>query len=150
VDRPLYDYVQHESATLGHVAANVGVNRGVFVARLLRGQWRGLFSGWRAAYFLAYCRLRLLAEVLLMRAGGAMDRRSSRTLRRFARSERSPVGFTWLAVRGARRWFGRTETLGAERLLVQGILWRYLIKSLVAGRRRPSQRLPADASLSGG
>jgi glycosyltransferase involved in cell wall biosynthesis len=150
VDRPLYDYVQHESATLGHVAANVGVNRGVFVARLLRGQWRGLFSGWRAAYFLAYCRLRLLAEVLLMRAGGTIDRRSSRTLRRFARSERSPVGFTWLAVRGARRWFGRTETLGAERLLVQGILWRYLIKSLAAGRRRPSRRLPADASLTGG
>jgi glycosyltransferase involved in cell wall biosynthesis len=150
VDRPLYDYVQHEHATLGHVAANVGVSRGVFVARLLRGQWSGLFSGWRAAYFLAYCRLRLLAEVLLMRAGGAMDRRSRRTLHRFARSERSPVGFTWLAVRGARRWFGRTETLGAERLLVQGILWRYLIKSLAAGRRRPSQRLPADTSLSGG
>jgi glycosyltransferase involved in cell wall biosynthesis len=150
VDRPLYDYVQHESATLGHVAANVGVSRGAFVARLLRGQWRGLFSGWRAAYFLAYCRLRLLAEVLLMRAGGAMDRRSRRTLRRFTRSERSPVGFTWLAVRGARRWFGQTETLGAERLLVQGILWRYLIKSLAAGRRRPSQRIPADASLSGG
>jgi glycosyltransferase involved in cell wall biosynthesis len=150
VDRPLYDYVQHEHATLGHVAANVGVSRGVFVARLLRGQWRGLLSGWRAAYFLAYCRLRLLAEVLLMRAGGAMDRRSKRTLRRFARSERSLVGFTWLAVRSARRWFGRTETLGAERLLVQGILWRYLIKSSAAGRRRPSQRLPADASLSGG
>jgi glycosyltransferase involved in cell wall biosynthesis len=150
VDRPLYDYVQHGGATLGHVAANEGLRRGVFVKRLLRGQWKGLFSGWRAAYFLAYCRLRLLAEVLLMRSGPEMDARSMRTLRRFARSERSPVGFAWIAARGARRWFGRTETMGAERLLVQGILWRYLVKALTAGRRRPSRRLPVDASLSGG
>jgi glycosyltransferase involved in cell wall biosynthesis len=149
VDRPLYDYLQHEGATLGHVAANVGLSRGVFVARLLRGQWRGLFFGWRAAYFLAYCRLRLLAEVLLVRAGGAMDRRARRALRRFARSERSPVGFAWIVARGARPWFGRTETMGVERLLVQGILWRYLVKALVLGRRRPSRRLPVDASLSG-
>ncbi len=69
VDRPLYDYVQHEGATLGHLAANAGVSRGVFLARLRRRQWTGLVSGWRAAYFLAYCRLRLLAEVLLMRCG---------------------------------------------------------------------------------
>ena len=78
VDRPLYDYVQHEGAALGHVAANVGVGRGVFVRRLLRGQWTGLVSGWRAAYFLAYCRLRLLAEVLLMRCDDVMSRRSRR------------------------------------------------------------------------
>jgi len=149
VDRPLYDYLQHGRAALGHVGANVGVGRGVFLSRLLRGRWSGLFSGWRAAYFLAYCRLRLLAEVLLMRAGGAMDRRSRRTLRRFARSERSSVGFMWLVCRGARRWFGRTETLGAERLLVRGILWRYLVKALAAGRRRPSRRFPVDASLGG-
>jgi glycosyltransferase involved in cell wall biosynthesis len=150
VDRPLYDYVQHGGATLGHVAANEGLRRGVFVKRLLRGRWKGLFSGWRAAYFLVYCRLRMLAEVLLMRCGAEMDARSRRTLRRFARSERSPVGFAWIAARGARRWFGRTETMGAERLLVQGILWRYLVKALTAGRRRPSRRLPVDASLSGG
>ena len=100
VDRPLYDYVQHEGAALGHVAANVGVGRGVFVRRLLRGQWTGLVSGWRAAYFLAYCRLRLLAEVL-MRCDDVMSRRSRRVLRRFTRSERSPVGFAWLAGRRA-------------------------------------------------
>ena len=149
VDRPLYDYVQHEGAALGHVATNVGVGRGVFVARLLRRHWTGLFSGWRAAYFLAYCRLRLLAEVLLMRCGDLMDRRARRTLRRFARSERSPVGFLWLAARGARRWFGRTETLRAERVLVQGILWRHLVKAASLGRTRPPRRVPVDASLSG-
>jgi glycosyltransferase involved in cell wall biosynthesis len=149
VDRPLYDYLQHERAALGHVGANVGVSRGVFLSRLLRGRWTGLVSGWRAAYFLAYCRLRLLAEVLLMRCGDGMDRRARRTLRRFARSENSLVGFLWLAARGARRWFGGTETLGAERLLVQGILWRYLVKAAALGRSRPSQRVPVDASLTG-
>jgi glycosyltransferase involved in cell wall biosynthesis len=150
VDRPLYDYVQHEGAALGHVAANVGIGRGVFVRKLLRRQWRGLITGWRAGYFLAYCRLRLLAEVLLLRAGDSMDRRSRRTLRRFARSERSPLGLLWLAARSMRPRFGRTETLGVERLLVQGILWRHHVKALAAGRRRPSRRVPADASLKGG
>jgi glycosyltransferase involved in cell wall biosynthesis len=149
VDRPLYDYVQHGGAALGW-RENESLRRGVFVRRLLRGRWKGLFSGWRAAYFLAYCRLRLLAEVLLMRCDDAMDARSRRTLRRFARSERSAVGFAWIAARAARRWFGRTETMGAERLIVQGILWRYLVKALVAGRRRPSRRLPVDAGLWGG
>jgi glycosyltransferase involved in cell wall biosynthesis len=147
VDRPLYDYVQHEGAALGHVAANAGVRRGVFVRRLLRGQWTGLVSGWRAAYFLAYCRLRLLAEVLLMRGDNAMDRRSKRMLRRFTRIERSPVGFAWLAGRRARRWLGKTETLGVERVLLQGILWRYLVKALAVGRRRPIRRVPYDASF---
>ena len=150
VDRPLYDYVQHEGATLGHTAANVGTFQGAasaLVARLRHGGWRRSFVGWRAAYFFAYCRLRLLAEVLLLRGANRMDRRSRRMLRRLTRAEHSPLGFTWLVVRGARRLLGKTETLGAERLLVRGILWRYAVQGLALRRERPVPGAVHDANL---
>ena len=148
IDRPLYDYVQHEGAALGHVGANAAftLDPRLLLERLRRREWARLVTGSRACYFHAYCRLRLLAEVLLMRCGDRMDRRSRRMLTRFIRSERSPVAIAWLAGREARRWMGRTETLGAERLLLQGILWRYVMKSVALGRKRPLPRLTYDAS----
>ena len=140
VDRPLYDYVQHGGAALGHTAANPS-SQGARVTfyRIRKLQLRRFVSGWRAAYFFAYCRLRLLAETLLLRCEDRIGRRAARTLRRFIRSERSPFGFGWLALRGLRRWFGRTETLRGERVLVNGILWRYIISAMVVGRTQPSQ-----------
>ena len=108
VDRPLYDYVQHEGAALGHVAANAGVGRGVFVRRLLRGQWTGLVSGWRAAYFLAYCRLRLLAEVLLMRCDDAM-RSPLETDAPPLRSQRALSGGVRVARRAPRATLARED-----------------------------------------
>jgi glycosyltransferase involved in cell wall biosynthesis len=150
VDRPLYEYVQHEGAALGHVAATAGVTRNprVLLARLRRGEWSRLTSGSRVAYFHAYCRLRLLAEVLLSRCGRRMKRGSRAMLQRVIRSERSPVGLAWLAARGASHWLGRdTATLGAESLLLRGIAWRYAVRGLAAGRRRPLPRVPYDASL---
>jgi glycosyltransferase involved in cell wall biosynthesis len=150
VDRPLYDYVQHEGAQLGHHAANAGGfvwDPRVLLARLRRGEWMRVASGWRAAYFFGYLRLRLLAEVLLVRCADRMDRRSRRTLRRFIRSERSPLAFTWLAARRARKWLGMTETLGLESLVLRGILWRNLVNAVALIRNRPIPGLPYGASL---
>ena len=139
VDRPLYDYVQHGAAALGHTAANPrSPGARVTFSRIRKLQLRRFVSGWRAAYFFAYCRLRLLAETLLLRCGDRMDRRAARTLRRFVRSERSPFGISWLVLRGLRRWFGRNETLRGERILVDGILWRYIISAMAVGKRQPS------------
>ena len=53
----------------------------------------------------------------------------------------------WLAVRQTRRWGGRTETLGAERLMLQGVLWRYAVRALTIGRRRPPPGVARDANL---
>ncbi len=150
VDRPLYDYVQHQDSALGHVAANVGPASRRYrrlLARLRRRDWGGIVSGWRAAYFFAVFRSRLLAEVLLMRCGGRMDRRSRWVLGLLTRTEHSPLAILWLGARRARRWVGKTETLDAERLLLQGILWRYAIRALVVGRRSPRLRVPYDAGL---
>ena len=150
VDRPLYDYVQHGRSTLGYLAANVGGfswDPRILLARLRRGEWTRVVSGWRAAYFFAYVRLRLLAEVLLIRCSDRLDRRSQRVLRRFIRSERSPLGFMWLAARGARRWLGKNETLGLESLVLRGILWRYIVKAMALVRKRPIPGVPYGASL---
>ena len=149
VDRPLYDYVQHGQAALGYSAANVGPASGddrPAAARLRPRAWARLLSGWRAAYFFAVFRSRVLAEVLLLRGGGLVDRRSRRVLGRFIRGERSPLLLLWLALRRARRWVGKSETLGAERVFLHGILWRYAIRALVVGRRRPG-RVPYDATM---
>ena len=151
VDRPLYDYVQHGRAALGHQTANIphplGGGLGTILARIRRGEWRRFFAGWRTAYFFAYCRLRLLAETLLVRGGPRIPRRRARVLRRFIRAERSPAAFAWLLGRAARRWLGHDETLGAESLIARGIAWRYVVAVLTAHRERPTERSVHDAKL---
>jgi len=148
VDRPLYDYVQHDSAVLGHEAANAGIKAGrpKRPGRLSIGAIRQFFSGWRSAYFNAYLRLSVLAQVILARCGEQLGRRQRRTLKRYVGAERNAVGFLWLAVRPLRELFGRNETLGVERLLVQGILWRYIILWRNRGLEKPAGSV-YDASL---
>ncbi|MCB0830721.1 MAG: hypothetical protein KDB64_07340, partial [Solirubrobacterales bacterium] len=148
VDRPLYDYVQHGSAVLGHDAANAGIKAGrpKRPKHLSIGAVRQFFSGWRSAYFNAYLRLSVLARVILARCGERLTGRKRRTLERYIGAERRPSGFLWLLTRPVRELFGRNETLGVERLLIQGILWRYVIFWRNRGLEKPVGSL-YDASL---
>lgn len=147
VDRPLYDYVQHGNAVLGHGGANAGVSSGGRRGRRLSpGAVRQYFSGWRSAYFYAYLRLSVLAQVLLARCDDRLGASRKRTLKRYVGAERSPLGFSWLALRRVRGAFGRSETLGVEKLLIQGILWRYIIAWRNRDQVRPSGSV-YDASL---
>ena len=136
VDRPLYDYVQHGRAALGHAAANVRPwgRRGAGT-EVDPGERAGAIRGGRGAYS-AYARLRVLAEALIERAGPRLEPSARRTLRRFLRAERSPGAFLWLVVRPARRLVRRYETMGAEAILVRGLLWRYRarVRMLLRGR----------------
>ena len=107
VDRPLYDYVQHGGALLGHAAANAGVTGGgargaELIERFSSQRIRRYFSDSRGAYFRGYVRLQVLATVLLARFGGRMALGRRRALRRFVRSERSLPGFARLALRSLR------------------------------------------------
>ncbi len=149
VDRPLYDYVQHGSSVLGHAAAVKAGRSGnrLTLSRLRSGQWRRAVSGWRAAYFFAFQRLSLLARTLLQRSGSELGWRDRRALKRFIKSERSLIGFSWLFARSLRPLFGRNETLGAERIICEGILWRYAVSAVSFGRRKPIEGLNYDASL---
>jgi glycosyltransferase involved in cell wall biosynthesis len=139
VDRPLYDYVQHRGAILGHVMVEPEPEAGP-------RRPRRPFAGWRAAYFCAYLRQEAQAQTLLARCGDRIDDRKRRVLERFIAAQRSPLALAWLAVRRVRRLWGRNETLDGEGELIRGILWRHLV-AIAAGRRERPGRLALDASM---
>ena len=142
VDRPLYDYVQHGGATLGFAAANAGPPPSAYAS--LRGSFsvaglRRFLGDGRGAYFLAYERLAVLAATLLARAGGTASGRERRALKRFIAAERRPLrGVAWLYLRLLRGRVGTNLTLGVERVLAQGILWRHALALRARGVERPA------------
>jgi WsaF, C-terminal domain/WsaF, N-terminal domain/Glycosyl transferase family 2 len=149
VDRPLYDYVQHGSAALGHAAASASPTLGPreIIRRLRRRRGVPQIVGSRAGYFFGLVRLQLLAEVILMRCGAGIRPRDRRALRRLLRAELSPVSLAWLALRPMRNAACGSVTLGAERLMLQAVGWRYAMRVLSAGRSRPRASAIYDASL---
>ncbi len=149
VDRPLYDYVQHGDAVIGHSVANPASKRRGLGERVrrLRGDWRAVFGGWCWKYFYGVCRVLLLARVLELRCGDSLAGRKRRAVKWFVAIDRSPLGFAWLWVRRLRRAAGLNETLGGERVFLDGLAWRRLLGLATWRRDTPSPRLPKDASL---
>jgi glycosyltransferase involved in cell wall biosynthesis len=132
VDRPLYDYVQHEGAILGHVSPR----------RRRSGSERpGLMTRWRAAYFYGYLGRVLSAHALLARCPDISPQKR-RVLTRFIAAERSPRALVWLALRPLRAVAGANETLGSELQLALGVFWKRLAS---AGHRDAA--LPPLASF---
>jgi glycosyltransferase involved in cell wall biosynthesis len=141
VDEPLYDYVQHGEASLGHAAANQMTS---LRDRLVhRRELRERVHMWRLHYFVDIWRLRQFAAILLLRCSARMSRGKRRTLERFIGADESIASLVALAVRGARELTGTPETLGAEWALFHALGWRRLV-SLTA-RARPQRRLRLDA-----
>ena len=148
VDRPLYEYVQHGGAAIGHARANAGRRRrreaaGTTRWLLDRLRWRHLQPALRRIYFDHYTRTALTAQVLEMRCEDAMAPAKRRVLRRFEDSTR---GIAWLAARSVRPWLGATETLGREQVLLGALAWRRLARSASRLGRLPSQAFGAPAT----
>jgi glycosyltransferase involved in cell wall biosynthesis len=130
VDQPLYDYVQHPGAVFGDVTHGKGASPPGTA---------------RAQYFYGYLAREVQAEALLVRCGNRLTARKRRALQRLIACDRSLPAIAWLALRPLRRLGGRTETLGTELELVQGLLWRRLAS--LRARLTQSRRGPlADAS----
>jgi hypothetical protein len=144
VDRPLYDYVQHGGAVLGHAAAN---RMPAFRDRLgkLREDPRDRVRRWRLHYFVDCCRLVQFIAVLESRCGARMSASKRRALDSFPRAERSPVALANLLRRAARELVGEPETLGAEMALFFAFAWRRLLVAATRGLERPRRRLRIDA-----
>lgn len=135
VDRPLYDYVQHERAILGHVA-------GPRVVRSARPRLRTpRMRDWRGAYFLGYLPGRMRAETLLMRCSDTLAASERRAIERYIRADSSPLAFLWLLGRPVRMLFGRTETRGSEWELAIGVVWRWLVALVAAAPGWPDRYL---------
>jgi glycosyltransferase involved in cell wall biosynthesis len=150
VDRPLYEYVQHGRAAIGHARANADLGGGGLrhtLSQVLANP-RSLFAGARDIYFWDYCRLLLSARILRMRCGAEAPRRKRRALGLFLATQRSRAAVTWLALRRLRRFFGATETLDSEGSLLRGLAWRDVIGVLSRGRDHPRTWTKADAGLS--
>lgn len=144
LERPLYDYVQHERATLGHA----GANRMPTLRSRLRKLGRGLrerVGRWRFHYFANALRLQQVATVLLARMGEEMKPARRRQLRRYLRLEDSALALIPFACRGARELLSRRPaTLAAEWSLSYAYAWRRLV-ALTAGRA-PGARLRLGAT----
>jgi glycosyltransferase involved in cell wall biosynthesis len=97
VDRPLYDYVQHGAASLGHAAATQMPS---LRERLMaRPGVRERIQMRRLHYFVDVSRLLQLVTMLQLRCGERLSARKHRILERFARGDRSvlaavPLGAT--------------------------------------------------------
>ena len=142
VDRPLYDYVQHGQAALGHAAATRMPRLRSRLGALRRDR-RERVRMWRLHYFVDGCRLLQYATILDMRCGPRMTRTKRRSLRRFLRVDRRASPLVRLALRGLRELVGRPQTLGAEWMLFRAFAWRRLLAA--SARNRPSGRLRMDA-----
>ena len=143
VERPLYDYVQHGDAFVGHSKANrmPGLRERL---RSLRRDPRERLRMWRMHYFVDACRLIQFATILQQRCDDRMGDPERRALERFLRADRSVVPLGRLAVNGAREIVGhRRETLGGEWMLLHAFGWRHLVDA--NARDRPQRRLRLDA-----
>ena len=142
VDRPLYDYVQHGHAALGHAAAN---RMPSLRSRLVRRDRRDSVRKWRMHYFVDACRLLQCIAILRLRCEGRITPRARRALVRLARADRSWSSLALLGYRGARELTGRGETLGAEWMLFWAFVWRRLVAAtavvvMTAGLERKAER----------
>jgi len=140
VDRPLYDYVQHSEAALGFSKANAGRGRwGGWLAdvtlRMLRVASRAVRPVGQVRYFENYCRLALQSRALEMRLGDSLSPAEREGLQRIQHSDGSTAGAAWFVWRTLRPVLGRNETMGMERGLLAGLLWR-LLAGLRAGVAR--------------
>ncbi len=147
VDRPLYDYVQHGGAALGHTAANAGIGdqrpaTRAIRARLLAGPLRRRRARpTSAATSGSRCSPRRCSAVV-----AEAPRRKRAALARFARADRSRAGIAWLQLRSWRGLAGRGETLRVEKMLAESLLWRHILEYHSRDWERPIGS-PFDASM---
>jgi glycosyltransferase involved in cell wall biosynthesis len=143
VDQPLYDYVQHGAASLGHATANRMHTLRDRLGSLRARSPRERVRKWRMHYFVDVMRLLQFAAVLELRCGTRIASGKRRVLRRFERGDASLPLLARLFARGARELIGRPETLGAEWMLFYALLWRRLLA--LTARGLPQRQLRFDA-----
>jgi ABC-type polysaccharide/polyol phosphate transport system ATPase subunit len=143
VDRPLYDYVQHDDAALGHQRANQGASS-TLAQRMETVRRGGVLEGWGLVYHQHCRRLLLAATVLQLRFGDQLAKDRAQAVRRVLGSD-SLRGMAWLAARALRARFGRaTETMQRDSNLVRAIAWLRITRRRA---RRRGERDLIDANV---
>ena len=139
LDRPLYDYTQHEEAARGHDAAMREWNpRRLLNARHPRRSLRQVAAHGQRSYETNLRRISLAAQTIEERTAGTLEPGKARTVRRLARLGRGPGSAAWLAARSSRRLAGRNETMGIELSLLTATVWHWLASARARLTRRPA------------
>ena len=128
VDRPLYDYVQHEANVGGHAAE--GFRSGLLHLFLRFAANPGLrlrntIAFARTLYLTEVVRRELIGRTLELRLAGRMTPDRAAEVRRLARLGSSLRSFTWVLGRSVRDVRGHGATMGFENQLLKGIVWRH-------------------------
>jgi glycosyltransferase involved in cell wall biosynthesis len=145
VEEPLYDYVQHAEAVIGHSSANRKPDRRLRQHLLERLRRPG--TGARVVYYYKLHQQLLYAKVLRLRCWERMARAKRRAVRHLLNADRGVVGLSWLLGRRVRRLWGHDETLDRELSYAYALVSRRAVSLWSLGRRRPSRMLPRDASI---
>jgi glycosyltransferase involved in cell wall biosynthesis len=147
LDEPLWDYVQHDAAVIGHLRAN---KRPKPIRRHLMERLRNPTGGSRTVYYYDWQQELLFGEVLRLRCGDRMTPAKRRTLERLLSADDRLAGLAWLLGRRARRLWGNDETLDRELFYGYALVRRRAVSAWTAGRRRPNRVLPRDAAIPPG
>ena len=144
LNEPLYDYVQHPGAVIGHSTANRPPRP---IHRHLLERLRNPGPGSRRVYYYDWHQELLFAKVLRLRCWDRMAAAKRRTVRRLIGADRGIIGLSWLLGRRLRRLWGHDETLDRELFYAHALLRRRAVSLWTLGRRRPGRILPRDASI---
>jgi glycosyltransferase involved in cell wall biosynthesis len=144
VEEPLYDYVQHGGAVIGHTQAN---RKPRPARKHLLERLRNPGDGSRVAYYYNWHQQLLLAEVLKVRCWSRMEAPKRKTLARLLAADSRVTGLAWLLGRRARRYWGHNETLDRELFYAYALGRRRAVSLLNAGRSRPGRWFPRDARI---
>lgn len=130
VDRPLYDYVQHEGNVVGYAWRSSVSDNG---SRSLRSSRTHLAPPayphrlWHRFYFQYVLSIQTAAKVLAvrnkLRASGPAASHKQKTIKRLSNLDAGHVNIAWLWLRGAKAAYTATATMGFERRLSRGLLW---------------------------
>ena len=144
IEEPLYDYVQHGGAVIGHSRANRQPRP---IRRRLVERLRNPTGAARAVYYYDWHQHLLFCEVLRLRCWDRMTPRKRRILARLLGADSGMGGLAWMLGRRARRLWGNNETLDRELFYSYALLRRRAVSLWTSGRRRPSRMLPRDESI---
>lgn len=134
LDAPTYDYTRHDDAVTVREAPGWLRPEHGFAGRA-RLHWRratrrirmgSASPGFAAVYRDRWLLIDQLASALELRLGDRLTVSARRDLRRLTSAERSPLAAGWLLGRCLRPLVGRNETLARERVLLGGLLWRWM------------------------
>src|SRR6516164_8550011 len=132
IDRPLYDYVQHPQNVIGHAPKIPRVRLPAplrFLRMILLLQIKKRCSQFHAdakfLYFSHLLRIEILARALVLRCLPKITPEKQKALLRVAHLQSVSRSLGWLWARSILESRPKSVTMGADKLMIKGLWWRF-------------------------